>query len=283
MTSSNVIDVTQETFQRDVLDFSRTTPVVIDFWADWCQPCKTIGPLLEELAEDYGGAFRVAKINVDQNQQLASAAQVQSIPTIMMAFDGAIIDRAVGALPKSSLVEWIDQSLKRAGVEVKTTETAPTDPTAAKTYWSAKLEGDPDSSKAMLGLARALVDAGDVETAKPLLERIDATQQEYSDAQAILSVLKLLQEVAEAGGEAAVQSALDADPGDPNNRYLSACADAGKGRFVAALEEIIDLVATARQPVRDQAKSAASVVLSAAGRGNEDIENLRRRLARLLY
>ena len=111
MTSSNVIDVTQETFQRDVLDFSRTTPVVIDFWADWCQPCKTIGPLLEELAEDYGGAFRVAKINVDQNQQLASAAQVQSIPTIMMAFDGAIIDRAVGALPKSSLVEWIDQSL----------------------------------------------------------------------------------------------------------------------------------------------------------------------------
>ena len=283
MASSHVIEVTQETFQRDVLDVSHTTPVVIDFWADWCEPCKTIGPMLEQLVEDYGGAFKLAKVNVDRDQRLAQAAQVQSIPTLMMAFEGAIIDRAVGALPMSSLKEWIDQSLARAGVEVKVEEAAPTDSAAAKAYWSAKLEQDPDNSEAMLGLGRALVDAGEIETAKPLLEKIDATQEEYTDAQSILAVLKLLHQVAEAGGEAAVRSALETDPDDPSNRYLSACAEAGKGRFVAALEELIDLFASAKQPVKDQAKSAASVVLGAAGRGNEDIENLRRRLARLLY
>lgn len=283
MVSNNIVDVTEETFQRDVLDFSHTVPVVVDFWADWCQPCKTIGPMLEQLAEDYGGAFRLARVNVDQNQRLATAAQVQSIPTLLMAFEGAVVDRAVGALPKDSLKEWLDHGLAQAGVEVKTPENAPENPAQARSYWSAKLEQDPEDSEAMLGLGKILVDLGETEEAKPVLEKIDATQREYSDAQAVLSLLKLLQQVAEAGGDAAVRSALEADPDDPNKRYLAACARAGRGRFVGALEELIGLVAGAQQPVRDQAKKAASIVLSAAGRGDEKIEHLRRRLAGLLY
>ena len=283
MSSEHTVHVTEATFQRDVLDFSKTTPVLIDFWAEWCQPCKTIGPILEELVETYQGAFRLAKVDVDVNQQLATAAQVQSIPTLMMAFDGAIIDRVVGALSKSDFKEWIDRSLAQAGVEVKAVREVPSDPAGARVYWSAELEKDPKNSEASLALGRLLVDAGQIEEAKPILESIDATAKEYSDGQSILSLLKLLVEVADAGGEAAVRSALAQNPEDSKSRYLAACAKAGEGKFVAALGELVELVAGAKQPVRDHAKSAASIVLSAAGRGDDEIENLRRRLAGLLY
>lgn len=283
MSSPHIVDATDGNFQQEVLDFSMHTPVVIDFWAEWCQPCKTIGPMLEEISEEYEGAFRLAKVDVDQNQQLAMAAQVQSIPTLMVAYNGTIVDKAVGAMPRTGLQDWIAKNLNRFGIEKPQKEEAPTDELAAVDYWEGKLEQEPEDSEALLELSRLLVDKGKLEDAKPYLERIKVDAQEYSAAQAIIAVLQLLEEVAEAGGDEAVRAQLAADPDNTRTRYLVACSEAGKGDFVGSLKVLIDLVAKAKGDDRDAAKKGASIVFAAAGRGSSEIEDMRRQLARLLY
>ncbi len=283
MSSPHIVDATDGNFQQEVLEYSMNAPVVIDFWAEWCQPCKTIGPILEEITEEYGGAFRLAKVDVDKNQQLAMAAQVQSIPTLMVAYNGTIVDKAVGAMPRTGLQDWIAKNLTRFGIEKPQQETAPSDSAAALTYWTSKLEQEPENPEALLELSRILVDLGRLEDAKPYLDKVKVDAPEYSAAQAIIAVLQLLEEVAEAGGDEAVRAQLTADPENARARYLVACAEAGKGDFVGSLKVLIDLVAKAKGEDREAAKKGASIVFAAAGRGSSEIEDLRRQLARLLY
>ena len=283
MSSPHIVNVTDATFQQDVLDHSARTPVIIDFWAPWCGPCKTIGPILESLAEDYEGAFRLAKIDVDQNPRIAQAAQIQSIPTLMAAVGGQIIDQVVGGLPRAALEDWIDKIMAHAGVSKPTTVRIPTDPAAAQTFWLAQLEDDPTNAAARLALGRLLVDGGNLEKAKEALSPIEPAKDEYNEAQALLALMGLLVDVAEVGGEAAVQAKLNADPDDPEARYLAACVEGSRGRFVQALDSLLGLVASAPAETRGKAKKAASTILAAAGRGDDEVEGRRRQLARLLF
>ena len=284
MASPHVIDVTVATFQKDVVEVSMKTPVILDFWATWCGPCKTLSPVMEKLADEYRGAFRLAKIDTDREAALAQHFQIQSIPTVLAVIKGQVVDLFQGALPAVEVKKVIDAVLKQAGVSVPAAaEVVPTDPARAEVYWRKKLEKEPADSKALAELGRLLIGRGNVEEARPLLEKVGLEAPEYSGAQAALKTIGLLGEVGAAGGEAEVRRRLAESPTDARARYLGACADAGSGRFVPALAAFVELVAGAPADVRADAKKAASVVFEAAGRDNEQVEELRRKLSRLLF
>lgn len=284
MSGEYVVEVTEATFSAEVLDYSMKTPVLIDFWAQWCAPCKTLGPILETIVDQYQGAIRLAKVDVDGNQQLAQAVRIQSVPTVVVIFQGSMVDQFTGALPNKEVERFVDDVMTRIGISrPPPAETVPTDPAAAEVYWTRKLDEPTEKGKARYQLGQLALSKGDSDAAKSFFQQIEASEDEYSDAQASLRVLELSAFVAQAGGEVTVRERLAADPTDGQARYLVACLDACQGRFTEALLVLIDLVASREKAVHEDAKKAATIVLSAAGRGDEEVEALRRRLSLLLF
>lgn len=282
-TPRHTVDVTEATFRADIVDYSMQVPVLVDFWAEWCEPCRTLGPVLERFAEEYRGAFRLAKVDTDKEQRLAETFGVQSLPTVMLIFQGQVVDHFMGALPQHEVKRFIDASLERLGIEAPLGDDPPADPALAERFWRQKLQKAPDDGAATLSLARLLVARGALDEARTGFAKIQAAQPEYSAAQAALATLNMAQEVAAAGGLAAVKARLEADADDREARYLLACAAAATGHFVAALDELVTLVGTAPAEIRERAKTAVATVFEAAGRDIPEIEQLRRKLARLLF
>ncbi|MCB9728981.1 MAG: tetratricopeptide repeat protein [Deltaproteobacteria bacterium] len=281
----HVIDVTEATFNDEVVHRSSRTPVIIDLWATWCGPCKTLGPILEGMAAEYGGAFVLAKVDVDQNPMLAQSMGAQSIPMVLAVFEGGIVDQFVGALPRADVKRFIDRVLERCGVSVAEAEDAPkapSDPAEAEAFWKARVAKDAADGAALLQLGRLYLAGERGDEAREVLTRITATMPEYNAAQAALSLGSLWAEVQAAGGVDALAKRLRDAPEDGEARYLMALADSVHGRFVQGLQALVGLVGSARGELRDKARSAAATVLEAAGRDDEQVEKLRRKLASLV-
>ncbi|MCB9733831.1 MAG: tetratricopeptide repeat protein [Deltaproteobacteria bacterium] len=280
----HVVDVTTATFEAEVLRASQKQLVVVDLWAEWCGPCKTLGPVLEQLAEKHGGAFKLAKIDVDRNPQLAQAFQAQSIPMVVALYGGQIVDSFMGALPKQQVEAWLGELFEALQIEAPEAEApAPTDPAEAEAYYQAKLAGDASDHGARLALGRLLMAGGRTDEAVALLNGIPAAASEYGAAQASLKLKDVFAEVGALGGEAAARQKLAADPGDRDAAYVVALADGASGRYEPALAVLVDQVTGGTPETRERAKKNAQVFLAAAGRGDEGVEAQRRRLARLLF
>jgi putative thioredoxin len=284
--SNHVIEITESNFESEILQASMQTPILVDFWAEWCGPCKSLGPILEELAESYGGAFRLAKVDVDANPMLASQFGAQSIPMVFALFQGGLVDRFTGALPRQDLTRFIDSVLERCGASrpepVEATD-APQTQDEVEVALRARLEDDAEDGEALIELGKIEMQRGQTAEAGELLGRVPAAHDSYSSAQSLVNTLALLQQVEEAGGESALRDQLAADPQSSAPRYYVACAEAARGRFAEALEVLVDLVATRDPEFRAHAQSAAATILESAGRGDEQIETLRRQLSRLLF
>ncbi len=191
-------DVTDATFQTDVIDRSMTVPVVVDLWAPWCGPCRTLGPMLEQAIEATGGAVELAKVNVDENPQAAATFRVQSIPAVFALRDGQVVDGFVGAIPKAQVEQFVAQLLPAPPSEADQLVAVGDELSLRKA-----LEFERDHPQAVLALARILVDRGEPHEALELLARIPET----SDVRAVAAQARLSSRGMQGGEDAA--SALD--------------------------------------------------------------------------
>jgi putative thioredoxin len=253
-----IIDVTEATFQTEVLERSLRTPVVIDFWAEWCGPCKQLSPVLEKLAIEGNGAWVLAKVDVDANQRLAQMFRVQSIPMVYAVVGGQPVDAFTGVLPESQLRPWIDAVLKAGGVAVET----PSDP---------RLESADD----------ALM-SGDLDEAEQAYRKILAESPADASAEAGLAQVALARRV-QGVDPATVLAAAKELPDDIAAQTLAADIEVLSGEAEQAYRRLIDLVRRTSGADRDAVRQHLVSLFTIAGPDDPAVSSARRRLASALF
>ena len=240
-----VFDATAENFETDVLQRSMQTPVLLDFWAEWCGPCKTLGPILEKLADEYNGAFLLAKVDVEAEQQLAGVFQIRSIPTVILVKDGQFADGFPGALPEGQLREFLKhhgiEPAAAADPEPDTAEAGP-DPQAEIERIRAEIAADPEKAELRLDLALALMRTGETGDAEKLLDTLPAnlaTDDRTLRARARLGFAALLKD---APTPEALSATLAANEGDLGARHLLGVHHLVAGRSEEGLEQFLEML-----------------------------------------
>ena len=244
--AAHVFDATADTFEAEVLQKSLEAPVLVDFWAEWCGPCKTLGPILEKLAAEYNGAFRLAKVDVDKEQQLAAAFQVRSIPTVFLVKGGQLVDGFPGALPEGQLREF----LKHHGIEPATAPEpeaeanapAPVDPHAEVMRLRKAIEAEPDKADLKLDLAVALMQTGASAEVEQLLDALPANlahDERAVRARAGLGFAGLLKD---APPPQVLEAAIASNPDDLRARHLLGVHGIVGGNAEAGLEQFIEML-----------------------------------------
>ena len=261
----NVVDVTDATFEQVVIEGSRERPVVVDLWADWCGPCKSLGPILERVAGERAGAFLLAKLDIDANrvgQELLAAVQSQGIPTVVAFRDGAPVSMFIGAYPEEAVNDFVNSILPTEAdllADEAEAEVEAGDVAAAEQGFREALERDPDNAEAKVGLARILVARGERDAARELV----APLLPEPEAERVMSAIRV------AGwGD-------DAEPGT----LASARRLAAKGRWREALDGMVG----ALPDDRDAARAAMVDVFAVLGEDDPLVPEYRRRLASALF
>ncbi|HMQ52486.1 MAG TPA: thioredoxin [Anaerolineae bacterium] len=280
-----VIDVDEQTFATDVLERSKTVPVVVDFWAAWCGPCRMLGPILEKLANEYKGQFVLAKVDVDQNQQLARQYYVQGIPAVKAFKDGRVANEFTGALPEPQVRQWLN-SLVPSEVELMVKEAFQLETqgrqSAAEERYRAALARQTDLYAAKVGLGRVLFQQGAFEQGLEVLESIPAAAPERRVADALIAAAQFQQHAA-GQSEADLKAKLEANPGDVASRYALASLYATQQQFVQALDEFLEVVRRNRQYEDDGARKAMLALFTVIGENTDTVRTYRQKLANVLF
>ncbi len=281
----HVFDATTATFEAEVLQKSLETPVLVDFWATWCGPCKTLGPILEKLAGEYHGAFKLAKVDVDKEQQIAAAFQIRSVPTVFLVKGGQIVDGFPGALPEGQLREFLAQHgvmPLEAPADDADAEALPLDPQAQVAALREAIAAEPDKDELKLDLALALIKTGATAEAGQLLDALPANLS--TDDRAIRARARLDFGNALQGAPAAdaLAARVQADGNDLEARHQLGIHHLLGGEDEAALEQFIEMLRIDRN-FRDGLPRKALIDAFRVIEDEDLVGRYRRKMASLLF
>ncbi|MDA7561701.1 thioredoxin [Alphaproteobacteria bacterium] len=286
------IDVNMDNFMAEVIDGSAKMPIVVQFWAPWCGPCKQLGPLLEKVVAAAKGKVKMVRINIDENQQIAQQMRVQSVPTVYGFFNGQPVDGFAGAQPESTLKQFIDKLVAAGGsgpdvaamVEAANNLLETQDYDNAMAQYHEIIAADPESPDGLAGMIRCMVGMKDIDGAREIVDQID---DEFRDKPAMVIAIDSL-ELAEkaagaAGGLAQARAAVDADPNDLAARQELALALFATGEQAESMEQLLESIRIDRAWNDAAARMQLLEFFKTLGPANRDVMAARRKLSTLLF
>lgn len=289
-------DATTESFMADVVEASQQVPVLVDFWATWCGPCKTLGPTLEKLVMAAKGKVRLVKVDVDQNQMIASQMGVQSIPAVFAFWNGRPVDYFTGALPESQLQQFISKVLSQTGAGadgldqdldhlLQTAEQSLAQGTheqAAQIY-SQLLQADSQNVAALAGLAKCHIAGGNIEQAEQVLNLVPPNKKEDGAVRSAQAQLALIKEAGDGADVSALNAALDADENNHQARFDRAKAYISSGQSEAAIDDLLYIISKDAAWEDGAARTELLKIFDALGFDNPLAIQGRRRLSSLIF
>ena len=280
-----VVNVTITNFEDEVVRRSMDVPVVIDFWAPWCEPCRQLAPLLEQLATEYAGRFVLAKVDIDQQQDLAMAFGVQSIPHVIAVDQGRPVDQFLGVRSEAELREFVDALLPSPARQLanKGLSLEADDPQAAETAYRESLELEPDNDEVRIRLAAVLLKQDRQDECRRIVEQLEQRGFLEPEAESIKAQLELKTGAAEAGGLEAARQAVRDHPDDLSWQIKLADALAVANKYEEALSLCLSLIERDRAGIGDEAKQTILAIFESLGPQSELVSEYRRKLATLLY
>ncbi len=286
------VDVTIDNFMAEVIEGSKATPTVVQFWAPWCGPCKQLGPVLEKVVGANAGKVRMVRVNIDDNQQIAQQMRVQSVPTVYGFVDGQPVDGFAGAQPESNVKQFIEKlaSMGGAGADIEAMLESGEASLAAGDHGTAMMQfqevmgAAPESVAALAGVVRCLSASGDIAGAR---EVIDQLNDEYRDDPAMASAIaavELAEKASESAGElGAARAAVEADPTDLAARQEYALALYAVGENAGAMAQLLESIRIERGWNDDAARLQLLEFFATLGAANPDVIAARRKLSTLLF
>jgi putative thioredoxin len=290
--AASVSDVTTANFMAEVVDGSFEQPVIVDFWAPWCGPCKQLGPILEKAVRAANGAVRMVKLNIDENPEIAQQMRIQSIPAVYAFKDGRPVDGFVGAQPESQVRQFVQRlggaaggpsPIEEAMAMAKEAAQAGDHATAMALY-SQILQSEPENPEALAGLARALIGRGELDEARQVLDRATKDAAKHAEIAAARSALELAEQAQKAMGSLGkLRARLEHDPDDHAARLELATALFGAGERDSAIDELLTLFKRDRNWDEQAARRQLVKFFEVMGATDPLTLSARRRLSSLMF
>jgi putative thioredoxin len=284
--SPYVLDADAASFQSLVVDASHQVPVLVDFWAEWCGPCHALAPILAKLAGEYGGRFRVVKIDTDREQELAHRFGIRSLPTVKLFKDGAAVDEFMGAQPESTVRALLERYVSRESDDAR--ERAKDlcqqgQLVEAKALLEQAHVEDPENHRVIPDLANVLIALGELQRARDALDLLPDALKYDGEARAVLARLEFAEVAAGSPPADTLSRAIDDDPRDCESRYRLSALHIGRGEYQLALEQLLEILRLDRSFRDDAARKGLLSVFEILGNDHPLVSRYRARMSTLLY
>ena len=281
-----VHNVTAEDFQSLVIENSFKQPVLVDFWAEWCNPCLVLIPILTKLADEYNGAFILAKVNSDEQGELAAQAGVRSLPTVKLFVDGQIVDEFMGALPEPEVKKFLDQHIQsESDVVLNDAMLAYQEGREqdALDMLNAALAHDPQNAKLKINIAKLVANQGDLQSARALAETLNDEEKQQPEAKELITQLKLAQQLQEAGDPNEIEQKLKDNPDDLDALYQMSNIQTASGNYEAAIQMLMKIMQKDRSFKDDAGRKGLIDIFDMLGSDNPLVQTYRRKMFTLLH
>ena len=290
--TDSTIDVDMNNFMAEVIEGSSTSPVIVQFWAPWCGPCKQLAPIIEKVVAAKAGKVKLARINIDNNQQIAQQMRVQSVPTVYGFVDGQPVDGFSGAQPESSVTQFVEKlaSMGGAGADLADMLSAGETALATKDYDAAMenfqqvISVEPESIPALAGVVRCLTGMGDVAGAREVIDQLNDEFRNHEAMQVAIATVDLTEKAtASADGLDAARAAVKANGNDLEARQTLAMALYASGQHAEAMDQLLESIQIDRGWKDEAARKQLLEFFTSLGAANSDVIKARRRLSTVLF